>query len=70
LTSSVRSWVDETGGFELSIITKVNLVGESAFVGLPLMIPVAASSASPSDKDGVTIHVIGGVPPAYSMVVE
>jgi hypothetical protein len=63
LISSVRSAVEVAAGVALSVIVKVNLVFGQAVVALPLIVPVAASSARPAGNVGVTDHFSGGSRP-------
>ncbi len=63
LTSSVRSAVEDTAGVALSVTVNVYFVFDEAAVGVPLMVPVAASSVRPAGNGGATDHFNGAAPP-------
>ena len=63
MISRVRSATDDAAGVELSVTLNVYVVFGSTAVGVPLMVPVAASSVRDAGNAGLTDHFSGATPP-------
>src|SRR6476619_6050545 len=67
-TANVKSTVLETAGVALSVTVNLYVFFGVTFLGVPMIVPVAASNVRPSGNAGSTSpdHVSGGVPPFAS----
>ena len=63
MISRVRSAVVDAGGVALSVSVNVNFVFGCAAVGVPLMVPVDASSVRDAGNAGLTDQFSGATTP-------
>jgi hypothetical protein len=70
LISRVKAAAEDRTGVALSVTVNVYVLFGTTVVGVPLRVPVAASSVSPVGKLGVTDHFSGEVPPVACKVFE